>query len=187
VIINVRGTSGSGKSFLVNQLMGDYPIRLRYKETGRKRPIGYLCQNEHRRSLAVLGHYEIACGGCDTLPTLERIFELVRQAHHAGYHVLFEGLLVNSDRRRTIEMHQDGLPLTVVTLSTPLDECLDAVRDRRARKAKNREPKPLNPRNTETKYDLALVNHERFLQAGLESLLMTRKDALDHVRALVST
>lgn len=186
MIINVRGTSGSGKSYLIRSIMDLYGSRLRYRETGRKRPLGYLClRPAGGRSLAVIGHYETACGGCDTIPTLETAFGLVRMAHTAGHDVLFEGLLINSDRKRTIEMHEDSLPLTVITLDTPLDLCLESVKLRRTAKAGDN-AKELNPRNTQTKYELSLINHQKFREAGLDAQLLTRTDAQRVIRELLS-
>jgi hypothetical protein len=45
-IINIRGTSGSGKSTVARQLMALYqPNPLRYREEGRKQPLGYRYKN----------------------------------------------------------------------------------------------------------------------------------------------
>ena len=174
MIINIRGTSGSGKSHLVREIMQRYDCKLAVKHEGRKRPIGYLCKRAGQRDLAVLGHYETPCGGCDTIPSMETIFALVRQSHYAGADVLFEGLIVNSDRNRTIRMHEDDLPLKIITLSTSIDLCLESIGERRKSKGN---AKPLNPRNTEAKFKLALTNHQRFLDAGLDTHLLTRDEA----------
>jgi len=178
MIINIRGTSGSGKSTLVREVMSLYDRRIAFKEEGRRRPLGYVCYRDRGRPLAVLGHYETDCGGCDTIPKLDRIFELVGTNHEMGRDVLFEGLLVNSDRNRTIEL--DGLfPLIVVTLNTSIETCLASVNERRQRRAARlgKELGPVNPRNTETKHKLALKNHEKFTEAGLATFLTNREGA----------
>ena len=105
-IINIRGTSGSGKSTLARRIMEQYPHRVVFRREGRKQPIGYLYQrdaspNTKGRQLAVIGHYETPCGGCDTIQKMDDIFQLVRDSHEAGHDVLFEGLLISADMKRT--------------------------------------------------------------------------------------
>lgn len=191
MILNLRGTSGSGKSHLVREIVGHYTTKLPFFIKERKRPVGYLFKRKDPRKgkdLWVPGHYETPCGGCDTIPNLDMVFDLVRRGHTAGHDVLFEGLLVNSDRNRTIEMYKEGLPIRIVTLGTELEVCVSSVQARRDERARNRkggprEAKPLNPRNTETKYHLALKNHEKFLEASVPSYYLGRDEALEMVRS----
>lgn len=93
MIINIRGTSGSGKSHLVRSVMDLYGLRTKFFVENRKQPIGYTAHRRTSgRNLSVLGHYETACGGCDTIPSLDQIFSRAMKAH--GEHdVLFEGLI----------------------------------------------------------------------------------------------
>ena len=196
MIVNVRGTSGSGKSWLVRSILELYDTKLPFFVGDRKRPVGYLFKRTHvdgivranKRDLWVPGHYETPCGGCDTIPTLDMVFDLVRRGHDHGHDVLFEGLLVNSDRNRTVDMHKEGLPLTIVTLATSVEVCLSSVQDRRDERAKNRkggpgEAKPLNPRNTTNRHALATKNHEVFREKGLTSWLLDREEAATMVRS----
>lgn len=202
MIINIRGTSGSGKSHLVRSLMECYDSRLRVMQDGRKQPIGYLLDSSvSGRRLAIPGHYETDCGGCDTITNMEQIFQEVRVAHRVGYDVVFEGLLVSADIQRTLALHTEGLPLLVIALSTPLEECLASVNSRREGAFQRRlervraenfakqrmghkllpEPTPrgeVNPRNTESKYRGVQSSMKRLQEAGVRAEWAPRDTAL---------
>jgi hypothetical protein len=142
VIVNPRGTSGSGKTELVRRLLADYgwgrdghgePIR----RPGRARPMGYRLR--HPRGgcpLAVLGYYEATSGGCDTIRAtdggLDEAFRLADGYASDGHDVLLEGLLLSGEHARSAalaKVHQ----LHVLRLSTPLDHCIrNVVRRQRA-------------------------------------------------------
>lgn len=163
MILNIRGTSGTGKSMLARQLMALYePNPLRYRRLGRKQPIGYRYTAKDRtlhRDLAVVGHYETDCGGADTIPDYDDLMGLVKQGSTAGMDVLFEGLLISGDVKRTAELHRWALlncdVLHVVAIQLDLQLCVDSVNQRRREKAERlgREPKgDVNPRNTIAKH-----------------------------------
>ena len=166
MIINIRGTSGTGKSTLARQLMALYePNPLRYRREGRKQPLGYRYQHRIARDLAVVGHYETDCGGADTITDYDDLFNLVRQGATRGMNVLFEGLLISGDVKRTTELHQwalnQGDVLHVVAIQLPLDECVASVNARRKEKAERSarvnggDPNyrgEVNPKNTIAKH-----------------------------------
>lgn len=165
MIINVRGTSGSGKSTLVRAVMARYSGQEFLQIDGRRQPIGY---NLHRlnngRSLHVVGHYETACGGADTISTgFDYIYRLVDEAHNKGLDVLFEGLLLNSDTRRCIETHNKfGGDMRVVALTVPVEICVASINERRAARGKT---EPVNPANTEAKAKVVLSQSKKFREA----------------------
>ncbi len=79
LIINPRGTSGSGKTELVRRILAGYDwergatrkggsnIEPIYR-AGRSSPFAYRLQHPlGGRPLMVLGHYEATSGGCDTI------------------------------------------------------------------------------------------------------------------------
>ena len=102
VIINPRGTSGSGKTEFVRRLLSDYgwkrggevePIHRK----GRERPIAYLLQHPFGvRPLIVLGHYAATSGGVDTIRAvdggLDEAFRLADEYASSGHDVLLEGI-----------------------------------------------------------------------------------------------
>lgn len=191
MIINIRGTSGSGKTHLVRQVMDRYDGRYKFYEKGRRQPIGYLyhladTEPEHH-SLAIIGHYETACGGCDTISKMEKIFELVQQSAEAGHDVLFEGLLIAADVNRHVATwewaRERDIPMEVMALTTPLDVCIDSVNARRH--ARNPDLPPVKTRNTEAKFGGVLKSMERLQAAGVPTWSGTREEALAHIEDLL--
>jgi hypothetical protein len=146
VIVNPRGTSGSGKTELVRRILADYgrgsgedmgPIH----REGRARPIGYRLQHPlDGRPLAVLGYYGAgACGGCDTIPIrdggLEEVFRLAGLLAGGGFDVLLEGLFLSGEHRRSAELASRHA-LHVLLLDTPVERCVgNLAARRRARRA----------------------------------------------------
>jgi hypothetical protein len=155
VIINPRGTSGAGKTEFARRIAAMYgwPDRGRmrpvYRE-GRRRPVCYLFEHSlGGRPLAVLGHYEVRSGGCDTLGAVHETFELAGRHAAGGCDVLFEGLLVSRDHHHSAivaNVHR----LHVLRLTTPLDQCIrQVIMRRRAR----RDARPLISKRTSDEHD----------------------------------
>ena len=79
MIVNIRGTSGSGKSTIVVRVCGLYDKKTPHFLEGRKNPYYYVFEKEGHKPLAILGHYESPCGGCDTIYTgYTDIFNLIK-------------------------------------------------------------------------------------------------------------
>lgn len=137
-IINVRGTHGSGKSTVVRRVLEQqkYVPQMVY---GRLRPFAYKCEN----GLYVLGSYENECGGVDNLGSygLAGVFEAVKVAADAGMDVLFEGIM--QSMTRLVELHKVH-PVTVIALTTPIEQCIESVMSRRAGRGQTGEFDPKN-------------------------------------------
>lgn len=186
MIFNIRGTSGSGKSTLVRELMESYQSRVPYREKGRKQPIGYVCDN-HLTSgvepLAVVGHYETACGGCDTISKTGHIFDLVRQFYAEGYHVVFEGLLISAEVNRTAKLHLDDYPLCVVALDrVPIGLCLASVNQRRMARLGLEKFIPVKEKNTRSKFRGVQLSMDRLSLLGVEVVSCDRDKALMYMQ-----
>lgn len=207
MIINIRGTSGSGKTTLVRNVLKHFTKVGAVKEEGRAQPVGYIYKSREGRQLAVVGHYETACGGCDTINGMDKIYEMVRNAAKAGMDVLFEGLLISAEVNRVVELSKAGFPLYVIALDTPLDVCLDSINIRRTTAYNERleritaenlvlaeagrkllpipEPKgDVNPKNTESKHKAVKTAMRRFEEAGLSTSWENRESAVEKILAL---
>lgn len=191
MIINIRGTSGSGKSTLVRNVMSLYGQRLKIKQEARKQPIGYVLNKMAEGTctwgnpLALVGHYETDCGGCDTIANMDEIYGKVREAHLAGMDVLYEGLLISADANRVVALHADGLPVRVIALNTPLELCLSSVNHRRRNNAmvKGREYKgDVNPKNTTSKFAGVKSSMKRIEAAGIPCSWESRDSALELIK-----
>jgi adenylate kinase family enzyme len=181
MIINLRGTSGSGKSTIVRALRDKYWTAEKQFESGRKQPICYLCHRDEQhsgRALTILGHYETACGGCDTINGLDKIYGMVSWAAENNRDVIYEGLIVASDVTRAIDTSKKYPPMIVIELSTPLDVCLEGIQARRDARGDDR---PLNPKNTESKMKSLRTQRIRFKDAGVDYRYLSREEALKTV------
>jgi hypothetical protein len=149
MIINPRGTSGSGKTELVRRILAQYGwqrsasfegaggLELMYRE-GRSRPLGYRLRHPlGGRPLAVVGHYEVTSGGCDTIRAadggLEEIMRRAADYAATGHDVLIEGQRLSREHERSAELARSH-KLHILRLTTPLDQCArNLVWRRRAR------------------------------------------------------
>lgn len=185
-IITIRGTSGSGKSTLARRIMELYPHRESIHRGTRKNPLYY---DFHRAKpgevasgapLRVLGHYETATGGGDTISDgLDFIASLAQEGADAKMDVLYEGLVISSDFKRIVDFHNKGIPTLIVVLNTSLQECLDSVRERRAAKGNMT---PLNPKATTEKHRAVTTMVPRFRAAGADVHHVSREEGFQLVR-----
>jgi hypothetical protein len=184
MIVNIRGTSGSGKSHIIRQIMEDYggkELFRRDHETGRKQPLGYY--HEEGR-LYIPGHYETQCGGCDTIHGHDAIFKLVRDRYEEGYHVLFEGLLVSEEVVRTIKLAQEYPdPFWVLGIDEPIAVCLASINARR--RIKNPDAGPVNPDNTTKRVAVIRRAVKRIELAGVRTKWGNREVILAKTRELL--
>jgi thymidylate kinase len=184
VIINIRGTSGAGKSHLVRSVMARYLNRKAVTVERRRQPLFYrLSDPSSPRPLMVLGHYETACGGCDTIKTVDEVYRLVRQGIGEAHNVLFEGIMVQDDVTRMVELANSGVDtVRVIFLTTPVEECLRAVQERRDARGDTR---PFNPANTEGRARTLRRTHQRLLEGAVTLLDLDREGALQAARTLL--
>jgi|LakMenE18May11ns_1017448.scaffolds.fasta_scaffold9506825_1 guanylate kinase len=178
-IVFVRGTSGSGKSTLVREIMSGYTTKEPEFVEKRKQPWSYTLTEPGKKPLYVLGHYEVACGGCDTLPTLDIIFNMIKAAHADGKHVIAEGMLLASDVKRAVAVAEETNDVLIVSLTTPIDQCCDNIRTRRALKGNDKE---LNETNTRNRHNYEQKQIEKLKAANVDIRALTYDGALETIR-----
>lgn len=181
MIVTIRGTSGSGKSTLARRIMEHYPHGEPAWANRRRNPLYYELRRvsteanlQIGRTLRVLGHYATPAGGGDTLDGLDQISGLVQDAHDWGHDVLYEGLVVSSDFMRVEAMHRSGLPVAVIGLATPLDECIESVKIRRAAAGNDKE---LSTKATVDKHRAVELMMDRFQRANVPTFVLDREAA----------
>lgn len=151
-VIQVRGTSGSGKSTAVRTFMGGHEWQARHVP-GRKRPLYYESMSGgNLPKTVVMGHYETACGGCDSIGSVPAIFAAMRSLPPAEF-VICEGLLLSEDVKWTRELIPDVYCLFLVT---PIETCLHQIRLRRSAAGNE---KPLSEDNTRNR--VAVIERAR--------------------------
>lgn len=171
-IIQIRGTSGSGKSTVMREVMNrlrGFPLAFKpvFVE-GRKKPLYYF-----NGSVSVLGHYESPCGGCDTIAGHETLYNLALERVKVG-HVLAEGLLLSEDVKWTSRLAAEE-EVRIIFLSVPLETCLDRIRGRRAARGND---KPLNVGNTTRRVGVISRARERLEEAGVRCYPATNDQAV---------
>lgn len=137
MIIQIRGTSGSGKSTAMRQVMKSLGNWKPVHVPSRRQPLYYI---HATRSIMVLGHYEVDGGGCDNIGSARTVYDLLQSTQLSNI-VLCEGLLLSED----VKWSQQLENLHVVYLNTPLNTCLKQIRARREAAGNT---KPLNVANT---------------------------------------
>lgn len=133
LVIQVRGTSGSGKTWVMQQVMerlGNWAPRYVPR---RKRPLWYRLIQDYP-AVVVLGGYDTACGGCDSVGSAAAVYDLIQkvQVEEVPNVILAEGLLLSEDAKWTAQLLADGLDLRVAYLTTAVERCITQINTRRA-------------------------------------------------------
>lgn len=158
MILDIRGTHGSGKSWIMRVLLaaeaeGTDPSKLAvsgraYPNTKLDHPEIHLGYKLPQWDAFLLGRYVTDCGGCDGIKTADEVCRRVRRAASIYRHVLLEGILVAHTFQRysdlASDMEEQGHPYVFCFLNTPLKTCVARVRSRRRRRGDSR---TLNPGN----------------------------------------
>lgn len=177
-VINISGTSGSGKTTIVRQLLNQCsrsPIVTDYKIQG------YYVWKLGIMPTVIVGSYEKPTGGCDTISPITEVFKKVLYYHEKeNCNVIFEGLLISRSKGRMIALWNDlgQQDLFIYHLTTSIEDCMEGIRQRRALKGNN---KPVDPKRTlETYYRVAKITGD--LKAlGIPVEYTMREEALQKI------
>ena len=171
LIINVRGTSGSGKTHLTREFMKSRHPNIVTDNAGKV--YGYSCNGWF-----VVGSYENVCGGCDTIKTQQQIIDRVAWGVSMGYHVWLEGLILSTIYGLVGAYSEEYAERWVFAyLNTPVDVCVERVIERR-RVAGN--IKPFDKENTVKRHATIRRNQAIVEEKGREAV------TIDYLRPLAS-
>lgn len=173
-IINLRGTNGSGKTWMSTQLVPPTPenkfVIAQHSyvtKAGAQRVkdiFAYRCED-----IVLVGRYDTACGGCDGLPDVRTAYRAALAASQlTGVRgVVLEGLMISGIYQSVVDELGGAArllprPATLVWayLSTPLDKCIQRVRDRSGR------PPEWDPHNIVSKHRAVVRTRERAIADG---------------------
>lgn len=160
MVFQIRGTSGSGKSWVVRQLFNRYS----FSEVKSKGIImGYYCKE---LNLFIVGKYTTSCGGTDTIKTQDEICSRVEKACEKGWHVLFEGLIASHIAQRYADMYfrHEG-EAYFIFLDTPFDSCVENILKRRAEAGTLNSKSPA--KNTRKDYDSTHSSMTNMIKMGV--------------------
>lgn len=138
VVVKLGGVNGSGKTSVARALMehvGGAKKGALIMPDGRSLP--YYSAPYSNAEVYVLGKYETACGGMDTISDKhDRIAMVETVAKKKNAIVFFEGLITGKTYGAFGEMsedhHRKGKPWLYAFMDTPFDECVRRVLQRRA-------------------------------------------------------
>src|SRR5262245_13612298 len=178
-IIDIRGTHGSGKSWIPHKIL----------QTKESRAIGdrgvVLGYSVPALELAIIGRYTNVCGGCDGVGSAEEVCNRARRFAKEFRHVMLEGILVAHTFKRYNELAMElgSENYVFAFLNTPLETCLARVRARRRAKGKE---KPLNPNNLiRDWHNIWEVVRGKMKQAGRRTVVLPYKDPMPKVMELL--
>lgn len=206
MIINIRGTNGSGKTHLARQLIGENPQPidlLQYNSPTKRDP--------HRQafvegwgqsgpgSYLAIGSYKQGCGGMDTIPSFEIQQQAVYNAAHwekngktitgePPEHVVCEGVLASTVAGSWLEFFRNlptnGNQILIAYLDTPLELCLERITARQiAAKGETREIKVDLVRD---KIKAINATRAKFDAAGIDTVNLRHDRAFEDLKAYVA-
>lgn len=165
MIINIRGTSGSGKSTVAFTLLKNFPHEKVLDDAGKI--LGYKVDAGLSKPVFIVGKYETKCGGCDTIPTQQEAADRAVRFHNEGGHALMEGLLASAAGPKgavTATISNTNAAVFAI-LDTPIDVCLERVRQRRLARGDER---PLNETNTRDKWQQTRQTAKAMFELGYD-------------------
>jgi predicted kinase len=184
LVINIRGTHGSGKSTIVKAILDRYDCGSEpMKVEGEKKPQGYQVSSKAFGKLFIVGPYETACGGCDAIQPFDKIFPRVEEYAQQG-HVIFEGALVSTSGigriKRCVELY--GNNFVAAFMDTPLDVCLERIKKRREARGNT---KPLNPKNTTNKWNCVQSSIKKIEAVGARTAIIDYRNAVPQILGML--
>lgn len=193
-IIQIAGTSGSGKSHLVRAFLEwaakeNGAIPLKEFIEGRTAPIGYFVRIRNvlksrgiTKDIYIPGAYDAPTGGCDTIHNIAQVFDLVKKNYEEGRIVIFEGLFCMNQTRGPQLAGEVGKSFVVLQLTTPLAMCIASINERRAERG---EGELVTKKNTIDNYKRAENYSLRMRDGGARVIKVNRNEALDKVLELL--
>jgi thymidylate kinase len=176
MIIDIRGTHGSGKSWVVHQLLNRFkgiPVPDHGKIIGYELPAV---------DGMVVGKYDSTCGGCDGIKTPEEVEDRVSTFRQFYTHVILEGILVSHTYERYHKLAESFKLLSgkddyyFCFLDTPLELCIARVKARRFVQGNEKE---FNPKNLIKDYDVIWNRvQKKCRDAGHNVVVLNHKDPI---------
>jgi hypothetical protein len=184
LIINIRGTNGSGKSTVVREVMASCsPAVPIFGLLGLKIPEAYALRRAP--NWYVIGPYVTPTGGCDVVGSTDKVLVLLEKYLRRGS-LVFEGAML-SDHIGTVGTWLEAQSDVVVAyMTTPLDECVRRVVARRQQSGNNgsfNPEKTLRPRQKPIDRTRAVFSERGHVRVVDLSIGAPTQDVLKIMRA----
>lgn len=165
LIINIRGTNGSGKSTV--------PLQMRDTDEGKytiSRGKDYTLTVFPKYKFIALGSYHTKTGGLDKIQLTDNVKAALKEAKELakelGYHILMEGMLASTVKSTYLNMLQEaekeGFKPIVIIYTTPPEICLTRIYDRNG-------GKPIKESMVIDKYNRIMGQYDYFKENGVET------------------
>lgn len=184
MILNIRGPSGAGKSWVMRQILDLTGIREEVYAADQRTIEGYWLRS--RDPAFVVGPYAVPTGGADALRGgWSQIGDILLRYASWGPHVLLEGIRINSGHSNLIELvRKNSLPLEVIFLNTPEEECFQNILRRREMVRNRRDPYQIRHWvRDHIRRNERQMKH--FSEAGIPTATMTTYEAADKILHLL--
>lgn len=179
MIVNIAGTSGAGKTFLMRSFISwaeKWGVVKPCYIDDRKSPIGYDVILKRSKTIHIVGAYEGAdTSGCDTIRDVVWVYDYIREQHEANKHVVYEGLFM-MNMTRGPQLAAETNSVYILQLAVPLATCIASINDRR--KARG-EGKLLTKSNTVNNFTRAINYCDKMSAAGANVNRVKREEALN--------
>jgi hypothetical protein len=180
MIINVRGTHGSGKSTIVRKVMSYYDRIHEIRKQGRTRPFAYEL-NSANHNLYVPGHYETPCGGCDSIGLVNDYYEKIALYAKNNWDVLFEGILAQHSGPNTRKLIAT-FKYCICVINVSIEEATQAVNERRQLRGNF---KPFDPRNVIKEHEDVIRKAKQLKEIGVPVFIGNREEVKNEVLRLL--
>lgn len=186
--IQIRGTSGSGKSTIIRHII-DWIDPSNLKPHYRDRSIPYYYS---WGKIRIVGPYVRPSGGLDVLGKEERrlanLFELYKQFHDEGCIVLSEGIMQAEDVKWTTQLLDYGVPLRIIYMDTDLDTCIERIIQRRLEAGNTKDFSEDNTRNRHEvirRSRLRLLQYRRENECDLKMFLLNGQSSVEWIKSQI--
>lgn len=171
MIIDIRGTNGSGKSHPIHEILKAYPSQKWMLPEHAGEEVTYTLVEA--LDLAIVGTYDTQCGGADGVTKQDAITNALRLLHPIYKTVIVEGSIVASVYARwealAREVNDD---YWFWFLDTPVEVCISSVLERRTSKGNM---KPFDPHQTLIpRHEAILRLKDRLVAAGRNVAVLSR-------------
>lgn len=193
MIINIRGTNGSGKTHLVRELLGagyTHVHLVNYAKQLKHSIKTEAVQGATRGDRIAVGSYAPGCGGMDRIPS----FSIQQDAVMAATKlpgidiVLCEGVLCSTVAGSWLDffrgLQQPGEPVFIGYLDTPLELCLERIRERQ--RASARGERPIKEELVRDKVKAIAATRARFDAVGIPTFTIDHTDPVSSVREIIA-
>lgn len=192
MIINVRGCSGSGKSYVGKRLFDEFGPPVEEVRTtdyfGRRRP--KLVAQVLPGGLCLAGRYVMGKScltsgkgwsyGVDGFYPVEELQQMLTDLSRRYPFMLMESLMLSGTKQRWLDwsrarLEEDENPVTFATLDTPLEKCLTRIQSRNG-------GNPVKEHTIDKHRKQVMRCHDAFVAGGADAFMLDHEKSYEIVR-----